>query len=551
MIYTKIWEQVLISETGENVVEPKTTKLGLWEQMEAGAGEIHLLSYAEDYELPDTTEEWTDVETAQSLYVWGANRWSQISNVFGVRSPAPTYAVNNTFRDMYLRRRPFDRWIALGDEYFPTYPGAASAEPTTRWPLGYTPEWVLQLATVILDRAVEIWPPCGVEDCSEAGLRGHDHIICRSCEALDSSAYMGTMWVANLGTTSPICEPCRINQMERCVHCGDAFLMEEGESHLNEMGECESCEEQYIETECCGERILAGDYVERPGDTCALCWEQLSPIEQWDHRPDLCFYPEYNDPEMEEMEYPNLYIGMELEASFPGHIEPRDATDRWRSELDPDLVYCKYDSSVRNGYEIVTHPMNPDWAMKHFPFSQFQELKDTYQVLQTHETTGTHIHFNKDAFTSSTLWKFLQIHYKLPEFCKIIGGREDGTYASFGHRDMQVQKDNLLLIAKEKGKGITHYDRYTAVNLRNEFTIELRYMRGGPWPDEIKKNIQWAKALYGFASYITVEDVRNGVLNNAGYFLWWINQQKDMDELTTWILSRIPQPLAIERRGDA
>ncbi|NIT79975.1 MAG: hypothetical protein GWO44_24495, partial [Thermoplasmata archaeon] len=112
-----------------------------------------------------------------------------------------------------------------------------------------------------------------------------------------------------------------------------------------------------------------------------------------------------------------------------------------------------------------------------------------------------------------------------------------------------VDRARLLEIAKKKGK-FDNPERYVAVNLRNEYTLELRYMRGGVAPKEIKKNIQWAQALYEFSDYIDLRDVREGALSNPGYLLWWIGENRErFPHLYDWVQKEIPQPLALRERS--
>jgi hypothetical protein len=274
---------------------------------------------------------------------------------------------------------------------------------------------------------------------------------------------------------------------------------------------------------------------------CANNYGLVRQVQSWDFRPELVFHPSTPHSKKEQ-----LYIGMELEVSF-GSYNNR-AVETWLETTPVDLIYAKHDSSVNRGCEIVTHPMQPDWALENFPFDAFQELMDVYGAKPTHSSTGTHVHMNKEAFTTAHLWKMIQLHFRLPGFCKVVGGRENSSYASFEPSDFRLQRNALMQIVKEKNKG-QRFQRYSAVNLQNEYTIELRYMRGGIKPDEIRKNIEWAKALFEFTDYLDVKDIRHGALDNQGYLLGWI-QAGDYPYLNKWIAERIPSPLNLPERSN-
>ena len=290
-------------------------------------------------------------------------------------------------------------------------------------------------------------------------------------------------------------------------------------------------------------------YIDGGGCDCESCDPRSSRnrragvIQSWDYRPHLQFHP----PVPTNPKKP-LYIGLELEISF-GNYDWQSNLGCWYNEgIDQDLIYIKSDSSVSQGCEFVTHPMEPRWALKNFPFEKFNQLitNEWLQARESHDSAGTHIHMNKEAFTQAHLWKFLQVHYRLPKFLRVLGGRGDTGYASFGQADNERQRKDLMKIVKEKDKG-QNYDRYCAVNLRNEHTVELRYPASGTSEPAIRKNIELALALYEFSDFITVEDVKDGAIDDPGYLLHWI-RSNDYPALTDWIDTRIPKPRQLKAR---
>lgn len=363
---------------------------------------------------------------------------------------------------------------------------------------------------------------CGCESCWNSRVEDDENegVECSNCQDLytedDGSWYRRILGLSD--SQIFLCEYCRDDNTAYCNSCEETIWLPT-RSYIFAVEECRPC------------------YDERP-----------QPIYSWDYRPPLNFHP----IPPEEKDGP-LYIGMELEVSF----RDRRNGEQWATQelgAYEDLLYCKEDSSVRNGFEVVTHPMQPSWAAENFPFAAFQRGIENYGMLLNDDSTGTHIHMNKDAFTPAHLWKFLQIHMKLPEFCGIVGGRgQDATYGSFNRYSrnfLGVDRQQLLELAKKKGK-FDNGERYIAVNLRNEYTLEMRYMRGGTAPKEIKKNIQWAKALYDFSGYLDLRDVREGALANAGYLLWYIGENRDeFPHLYDWIQERIPQPTALRERSN-
>lgn len=399
----------------------------------------------------------------------------------------------------------------------------------------------------------DIWQRCDI--CDTRNCSGHiDCVVCGNTASQRNSYQMAVL----AGTTNReltkqrwFCGPCgesnnRVydHEWQKCARCHlyaapDWTFIEEWDHDLNE---CPNCVSLYVTVPCCNRRVrtdsTAGFMVAETGK-CVSCsdrhhYSQWVEVEAWNHRPDLIFHPETPpDPKRP------LYIGMELEMgwnSASGVPDPNRTLGWWRGSLPEDLFYAKRDGSVSNGFELVTHPFNPEWALDGgFPFEAFERLRRDYKVPETHKSCGTHIHMNKEAFTTAHLWKFLKLHHELHQFIKMIAGRGDGTYSSFSDSSMAVQKQKLLEIAKAKAKGVDQYNRYVAVNLRNEYTIELRYMRGGPWPEEIKKNIEWALIAYDFTREMTIEQAREGALWNSEYLHEYIKQHPRADAILTWI----------------
>jgi hypothetical protein len=350
----------------------------------------------------------------------------------------------------------------------------------------------------------------GSEDTlQDLGLAG-----CYDCDEIVS--YYDSQPVDGSTGSRRICESCYENNWSFCEIC--QHLINNHQTYMREMR-------------------VNGSWLY----ACDNCYEEAPGlIHEWNYRPELNFHPW--DPEKGET---NLYIGIEIECSWSSDHQ------RWvefAETLPSDLLYCKEDSSVNNGFEIVSHPMQPRWALENFPFHLFTAGHEM-GMLKTHESTGTHIHMGKEAFTPTRLWKFIQLHARIPEFIGKVGGRgTNNRWGSFelDHDGLYAQRRQIMEIVKKKG-GATDYNRYCAVNLRNEYTIELRYMKGSTEPSEIKKNIEWALALYEYSGILKVADLRKDpALDDAGYFLQFI-RDGDYPTLNQYLDQVFPQPKKLRR----
>lgn len=386
----------------------------------------------------------------------------------------------------------------------------------------------------------------------------HDH--CMACEETLPTTFL-QQWAirGNRNTyTASLCHACRdhgasLNEyiyVQDCVHCGGLTddLGHDIIDYFEDMDVpvCHSCLD---ELDFCEEgEHYVGRYTVNDDDACEDCYRSAnSPaqfIRSWNYRPNLEFHPEVPTNPLHP-----LYIGIELEMSWPYFgTTRREEAFEWLQTLNEDhgsLLFAKSDSSVNDGFEVVSHPMEPQWALEYFPFDFFQEAIEN-GALETHQSAGTHIHVDKASLTTAQLWKILQVHKKMDVLCGTIGGR--GTSSQWADwRNMGRINEQMMRIAREKGRAFGDVERYVPVNVRNEQTIELRYMAGSINPDMIKKNIEWVQALYDFTNYISVQDIKDGVLDNQSYLVGWI-LNGEYPSLANYLSNNIIIPASMPER---
>jgi hypothetical protein len=269
-------------------------------------------------------------------------------------------------------------------------------------------------------------------------------------------------------------------------------------------------------------------------------------IEEWNYTPGEYVFWE------DEATLPKngLFMGMELEAVHEDHEGHLTAALWYLENVQgtkwEDFIYMKSDSSVDDGrgVEFVTHPFDPRWGKKSFPVHLTDELMNL-GFKETHNSAGTHLHVSKAAFSQPHLFKFIQIHNYLDDFCGAIGGR--GTNAGYGYfwreYDKLVRKNDPTIITnahkqirknwandmKEAAKGYNpSYWGRGAVNMAPQDTIELRYPRSGLSQERILGLIEWVECLYNFSGEIKASDITKGVLSNgAGYLIGYIQENKN------------------------
>ena len=191
-----------------------------------------------------------------------------------------------------------------------------------------------------------------------------------------------------------------------------------------------------------------------------------------------------------------LYFGIELE------IESNGSDKREAVESLSACVYAKADSSIMNGFEIVSHPMTYNWLMdNHNIWDKILELRKKGWRSYDTESCGMHIHLSKNAFGNYHLYKFMKLFYDNSDFILRFSQRKGVHLNQWA--SLNDNEQNIIYKARNKNRG--REDRHTAVNLGREFSVEIRVFRGTLNPLSFWKNIEFTKALFDFSRDYSLE----------------------------------------------
>ena len=112
------------------------------------------------------------------------------------------------------------------------------------------------------------------------------------------------------------------------------------------------------------------------------------PSSAYPYRPDPIFYGD--GP---------LYMGVEPEIDGAGESDSNARRLLNAVNGEGELVYCKHDGSLDDGFEIVTHPMTLAFHQTRMPWRIIlQEAIDMGYSSHQACTCGLHVHVNRDAF---------------------------------------------------------------------------------------------------------------------------------------------------------
>jgi hypothetical protein len=216
-----------------------------------------------------------------------------------------------------------------------------------------------------------------------------------------------------------------------------------------------------------------------------------------------------------------LFVGAEIELEVPYDYTEQCAA--LADDLLGDLGYLKADGSLRNGFEIVTHPMSYQWAMENFPWPMLTALKQ--DGCSTGESTGIHVHLSRAGFRSAChVYRWMKFIYRNQRQVTAVARRSSPEYAAFTDDDRRA--------VKNYAKGACGA-RYRAINTNNTDTFELRIFASSLNPDEVQAALAFAAASVDYTRDLTVTTIahRNGWSWQA--FVDWLSQRPLYRPLST------------------
>lgn len=266
-------------------------------------------------------------------------------------------------------------------------------------------------------------------------------VVCRECEER-------ILREDNAGTDNlPLCQDCYDDRYATCSRCGVIIRQDRACYHSSDEDE---------ETPYCG--------------SCFAALRQDG-INDYSYKPVPIFYGA--GPR---------YFGVELEIDGAGE-DSGNANDLMSiANRRQELIYCKHDGSLADGFEIVTHPMSLEFHQNDMPWAEvMREAVSMGYTSHQAGTCGLHVHVNRDAFGNAEglqdvriariLYFFEKNWEELLKFSRRTQGQLNQWAARYGYKD---QPREILDHAKKGGEG----GRYSCVNLQNRDTIEFRMFRG-------------------------------------------------------------------------
>lgn len=276
-----------------------------------------------------------------------------------------------------------------------------------------------------------------------------------------------------------------------CISCETLCTADNTETDTRGRAICARCSSNFFICRVCGHWTHRENAwtIEADGALlCGPCGQRGSThIASYGTTPFLCFLAKEGEESLHtSIELcPTLFLGVELETDrYPDSTDRNKAADTL-GERDPDrkLYWLTTDSTLRNGFEIISQPATLEFHKSEFPW---EEITSTVKNHNGHssstETCGLHIHFNKtffgndedtvDLVTMKLLYLIEHFWAKWVKFSR----RSREQLNHYANRYNAGFKDMPLAKIKEMKYNA---GRYRAINIGNEKnTIEVRLFHG-------------------------------------------------------------------------
>ena len=234
------------------------------------------------------------------------------------------------------------------------------------------------------------------------------------------------------------------------------------------------------------------------------------------HRTERTFYKQKNN-QLKTTTNPGsgLFVGVELEVESPRE-DPEMISD-FVDELMGNTATCERDGSLNEGFEIITQPATPAAYCDNFKLEELCRLLDS-NGCKSHDTRtcGLHVHVSRAALGASeqardmVCAKLLVLMDKftdeLTKFARRdwVNGRWAPKYRNFNADGEQSTKKLLEKYKPCKDSG----DRYKALNLTNDATIEFRIFKGTLNPLALKATVLLCETMVQFCKTHTTPQVQ-------------------------------------------
>lgn len=287
----------------------------------------------------------------------------------------------------------------------------------------------------------------------------------------------------------PVYKIAPIDEVETCEDCCAPLAWDDVvriapysmERHI-----CSSCYDYYRECQNCGQLFRPGLY---DNFCCEGCAEEYGRehrtsedvIHRYSYTPEEWIFHSTGNCER--------FFGIELEVKQSSSEED---VLWFNKDEEEDYYFQKYDSSISSGTEVVFHPQTRDY-FDNSGYDLITELYDNFSYLSCGTNSrigsGMHVHISRSAFCDDDA---------IRRFCKLVNVKYEKSLTEFSERTADELAEWAMFHPEYPTCG--EIDRYTAVNLRNDDTVEVRIFRTPARPQKVAEIVHLLDVLVDVAN---------------------------------------------------
>jgi hypothetical protein len=358
---------------------------------------------------------------------------------------------------------------------------------------------------------------------------------CTSCQIAfteDDGSGDGTPVYGFTRSGKSICASCADDRWT-FAYCCDVYVLDTYYDAYNDM--CQRCVfENYFTCDSC-DQLVSNDYYSENG-MCVECYDDDNESRDGIHGYHAgapwgkVFHTIDGTDDDGNHDRTLTYYGIEFECEDIG----RDYLETLRALSDGQYAHAENDSSLTNGFEVITEPATFDeWshgamgrAMRQFHADMIEQGAN----FEAH-TVGAHCHVSRVAFKDDNhLSRFAIFGTHNVDYTRAISGRT--SYERYAHLDKYGPKEFRHAIKRRRD------DRSRWCNLTNRETVEVRLFAGSNNYDDYLAHIEWIAALIEYTKDLSANDCLLGALLSQSFTQWLADSQYQRAHKLA--LSRVP-----------
>ena len=340
-----------------------------------------------------------------------------------------------------------------------------------------------------------------------------NYVICKNCNKIIHIGSLQYLLMEHDEENNPICSNCFNEYYKKCDACGK-YAQTKNIIYLNNdkyTKICKTCAKALPVTKCqkCYNLFIKTDNDD--SDICLSCNILSQNVKNYSYKPAPAFKSFKKKDE-------RLWMGVEIEFQNDNidkydkiisnkksyYVKPLSKSSFLIKNSDcSNLFYQKYDGSVSNGIEMVSHPLTLNyWHQNSDKISElFVELIKNNCRSQAAKSCGMHVHITR-AINSEQLALLVYFVNKYKKNVEKIAGRTSNHYSQYHnvprYEDISSMHDIMMCTRPNS--------RYDAINVRNDKTIEYRIFQSVLDPFSFYKNIEFVHSTFKYAQTLSWRD---------------------------------------------